>query len=151
MRVAVEAYRGKLPQEVCLGLQVVEDVPEVLGPVHRGVDESNAHLRMSKRQVPEPVYLVCRKLPARPLDDSRGRRVEIVEVLLRRHVVVVIADDYGAAERTDDLHALVRASIVADYVAGAQEVSHALRTAVVENDVQCVQVGVYVAEYGKQL
>ena len=67
---------------------------------------------------------------------------------MRRHVVVVVTDDDWAAERTDDLHALVRTGVVADYVAGAQEVCHALRTAVVKDYVQRVQVGVYVAEYG---
>ena len=148
VRVAVEAYRRKLPEEVGLGLEVVEHVPEVLGPVHRRMDEGHAHLRVRKRQVLEPADLVVRQVLASPLDHRRGSGVEVVEVLLRRNIVVVVPDNDGAAERADDLHALVRAGVVADDIAGAQEVGNALGAAVVENDVQGVQVGVYVAEYG---
>ena len=57
----------------------------------------------------------------------------------------MVANDDRAAERAYDLHALVRAGVVADDVAGAQEVGHALGAAVVENDVQRVEKGTAVS------
>ena len=149
--MAMEAYGRLLVQEVRLGLEIVENVPEVLGSVHCRVDKRDAHLSVRERQVPEPVHLFDRQLLARPFHDGGGGGVEVVKVLARRHVVVVVAHDNRAAECPHYLHALVRTGVVANHVAGAEKIRHALGATVVKDHVERVQVGVYVAEYGKQL
>ena len=144
--MAVEADRGLLVEEVRLRLEVVEDVAEVLGVVHRRVDQRHAHLGVREREVPEPVYLVDGKLLARPLHDGRGRGVEVVEVLPRRDVEVVVSNDDRTSDRADYVHALVRAGVVPHDVAGAEEVRDPLRAAVVKHDVQRVEIGVYIPQ-----
>jgi hypothetical protein len=59
----------------------------------------------------------------------------------------MVPDDDGATERTNNLHTLVRTRVIPHHIACAKEIGHTLSTAVVEDDVQRVEVCVYVAEY----
>ena len=65
--------------------------------------------------------------------------------------MVVIAHDDGTAKVADDLQTFAGTGIVADDVAGTEEIRHALAATVVQNDLERVEVRVDVTENRKFL
>ena len=58
----------------------------------------------------------------------------------------MVPDNDRASEFAHYLKALSRASVVPHYIACAQEVCYALCAAIVQDDVERVQIGVYVSQ-----
>lgn len=63
--------------------------------------------------------------------------------------MVVIAHDNWAAEVANELQTLVGTSVVADHIPSTKEISHSLRTAIIQHDLERIKVRVNISENGE--